>query len=313
MKSNIRFYLAAAALMLILPAAVLLHRAPEPETPASGSYTVLQCASGDIAEISARDYLIGAVAAEMPALYPAEALKAQAVLCHTYIERIRLQNAQSPKASLMGADISDDPAAYQGYYTPAQMRQAYGARYDEYAQKIADAVDAVGGLMLVYGGEPIVAAYHAVSPGKTESSENVWGSALPYLVPVASDWDRRRAPETVSLTPQSVRRALTQAMPALSLPDDPAKWFSTAQTSESGTVLQISCGGQTLSGQTVRQALALPSAAFTVTADAEHVEFTVSGAGHGVGMSQYGAGEMARRGSDYKAILAHYYPNTELR
>lgn len=315
MQNDLKFYLAAAGLMLLLPAVILLKKPPvsAPESaPVTGSYTVLQTKTGALTQVSARDYLIGAVAAEMPASYPEEALKAQAVLCHTYIERIRLQNRKAPPKSLMGADISDDPSSYQGWLSEEQMQLEYGAHYDEYRAKIAAAVDAAGGLLLCWEEQPVIAAYHALSPGMTESAANVWGAEVPYLTPVSSRWDASVAPETVTLSAETVRAALSAAVPGLTLPESLAKWFGDAETSASGTVLQIRCGNSTLTGQTVREALALRSAAFTVSAQAGSLQFTVSGAGHGVGMSQYGAGQMAKKGSSFAEILAHYYPGTTL-
>jgi stage II sporulation protein D len=315
MRNDLRFYLTAAGLMLLLPAVILLKKPPvsAPEgAPVTGSYTVLQTKTGALTQVPARDYLIGAVAAEMPASYPEEALRAQAVLCHTYIERIRLQNRKSPPASLMGADISDDPSAYQGWLSVEQMQLEYGTHYEEYSAKIAAAVDAAGGLLLCWEDQPVIAAYHALSPGMTESAANVWGAEVPYLTPVSSRWDEQVAPETVTLSAETVRAALEQAVPGLTLPAQPSEWFGQSERSASGTVLSVACGGRRLTGQTVREALALRSAAFTVQANADSLVFTVSGAGHGVGMSQYGAGQMAKKGSSFAEILAHYYPGTTL-
>ena len=322
MSGELKFYLFAAAAMLLLPAAVLFAAKQERAEHASSAaenvpqatyYRILRKDSGEIEQVSARDYVIGAVAAEMPASYPEEALKAQAVVCRTYAERIRLQNSRCPLPALKGADLSDDPAHYQGYFSRAQMEQEYGAQFASCYAKIAAAVDAAGDSILYYDGEPIVAAYHALSPGQTESAEAVFGSAFPYLTPVDSHWDKDVPPETVRLPQETVRRSLEKAFSGISLPEDPKDWFSAPECSASGTVLHIRCGGLTLTGQQLREALALRSAAFAVQCDAETVTFTVCGYGHGVGMSQNGAGEMARKGMNSAAILAHYYPGTELR
>ena len=71
--------------------------------------------------------------------------------------------------------------------------------------------------------------------------------------------------------------------------------------------------GQTVQGTTLRKALGLRSACFTVVCQSGTFSFTTRGYGHGVGMSQWGAKALAEQGADYRAILAHYYPGTELR
>ena len=325
MDGKIRFLMLHAAVMLLLPAGIMLHRPPDmpavqpmPAMPSageiSGSYRVLDTASGEVFEVPVRDYLIGAVGAEMPASNEPEALKAQVVACHTYAERIRTQNAAEPDSTLCGADLSDDSSRYQAFFNEEELRTFYGAEFDAYYAKLAAAVDAAGGLLLCYDGEPIAAAFHAISSGETESAETVWGNALPYLVPVESAADRS-APdyeETVTIPPETLQKALTAQDPACTFPEDPAQWFSAPDCSPSGTVLQIGCGSVTWSGQLLREILGLRSACFTVEYDGAQFCFTTHGFGHDVGMSQYGANAMAKEGCSFAEILAHYYPDTVL-
>lgn len=93
---------------------------------------------------------------------------------------------------------------------------------------------------------------------------------------------------------------------------EPATWVGAAQKNESGRVDSVLIGGQSVTGGELRQAFLLRSTAFTLEYTGEVFRFTVTGFGHGVGMSQYGANVMAQNGADYKEILAHYYPETEL-
>lgn len=311
--------------MLFLPAGIIARypkRIPADTLPMSstadavcaGSYRVLCCATGEVRAVAVRDYLIGAVAAEMPASYEPEALKAQVIACHTYAERIKKQNAAEPDPALRQADFSDDSSQYQAFFTAEAMRECYGSAYDESYAKIAAAVDAVGDLLLQYDGEPIAAAFHAISSGKTESAEAVWGNALPYLKSVSSDADRS-APdyeETVSISPETLQKALSAQNPDCVFPDDCAAWFSAPECSAAGTVLQIQCGGISWSGQLLREILGLRSACFSVQYDGEQFLFTTRGYGHAVGMSQYGANAMAKSGSSFAEILQHYYPDTVL-
>lgn len=326
LRTRLRFFLLHAAVMLLLPAGIIHSRssllpdaAPDREsTPAavlSGTYKVLDCDTGAVQEVPLRDYLIGAVGAEMPASYEPEALKAQAVACRTYAERIRMQNAAAPDPALCGADFSDDSSRYQAFFTADELRQFYGSAFDESYARIAAAVDAAGDLLLCYDGEPIAAAFHAISSGETESAEAVWGNALPYLVSVPSDADRS-APdyeETVSIPPETLKKALCAQIPACSFPDDPGEWFGQPECSPAGTVLRIPCGSEVWSGQLMREVLGLRSACFDAVYDGEQFLFTTRGFGHDVGMSQYGANAMAKEGCSFEEILLHYYPDTVLQ
>ncbi len=101
----------------------------------------------------------------------------------------------------------------------------------------------------------------------------------------------------------------------MTFPADPSSWLGSCQYSDAGTVLSLEIAGTKLSGAVIRQALALRSPAFTAAYDAEQRQFvfTVRGYGHSVGMSQYGAHQMALAGASCEEILLHYYPGTELR
>ena len=319
MNRQIGFYALCAAAMLLLPAAVSAgYPANAPEQAPAGrlaeSYRVLDSQTGEIREVPVRDYLIGAVGAEMPASFAPEALKAQTVACHTYAERIRRMHEAAPDPALGGADFSDDPNVYQAFFTEDALRRFYGSSFEESYARIAEAVDAVSDQILCYADEPIVAAFHAISSGETDSAENVWGNALPYLIPVSSDADRS-APqyaETVTFPAETVRRTLEAENPQCRLPEDPSEWFSEPECSPSGTVLRLTAGDQAWSGQQLRQMFALRSACFSVEYTDGVFRFETKGFGHDVGMSQYGADAMARQGSSYAEILAHYYPGTDL-
>lgn len=285
------------------------------EAPAQEAfYPVLDSETGEVMEISVRDYVIGAVCAEMPASFAEEALKAQAVAAHTYACRMAMiaQNTEDP--SLRGAYFSDDSTKYQAFFTPDEIRTAYGDSYDTYYPKVAAAVDAVLDEVLLYEDMPIIAAFHAMSGGRTESAEQVWGMETPYLVPVdsPSDADAPQFEQDAVFTSEEVRTILTDARENILLHGDPEIWFSGAECTESGTVTQIHAGSGIFTGQEIRSLFALRSAVFTVSYADGAFTFTTRGCGHHVGMSQYGADALAREGKSYREILAHYYPNAEI-
>ncbi|MGN1403380.1 MAG: stage II sporulation protein D [Ruminococcus sp.] len=287
---------------------------PTAETKLCSSYAMLDITSGKVEEISVREYLIGAVCAEMPATFEPEALKAQAVAAHTYAERQHLLELNDPTPALYGADFSNDSSQYQAYFTENQAKQYYGENFESCYSKISDAVDEVLPYLLEYEGTPIIAAFCSMSSGTTESAETVWGSRVDYLVSVESSADTTapRYLETKEMETDEFREIVSAALPDAVWDDDPAKWIQLGDTSEAGTVLTVTVGGQELTGQEFRELLELRSAAFTVEYADGKLTFTTRGYGHGVGMSQYGANAMAKDGAGWQEILAHYYPGTEI-
>lgn len=281
----------------------------------SGTYKVLDVSSGEVIEISAEEYVIGAVCAEMPATFEPEALKAQAVAAHTYAERQRLKELENPDPELCGAYFSNDTSKYQGYFTINQAKQYFGENFEVNYNKIKTACDEVCKFIITYEDEPIISAFHSMSPGKTESAENVWGASVEYLVPVDSSFDTS-APKYLEETryEKSVLQSkLASSFPDAVLGDDFTKWITVAEVSDSGTVLKADAGGKIVSGNDIRTALALRSACFEIKYEGEEAVFITKGYGHGVGMSQYGANSMASEGKSWREILDHYYPGCTIK
>lgn len=284
----------------------------EPEADYAGEpYKVLDVSTGQVIEVTEREYVIGAVCAEMPATFETEALKAQAVAAHTYAERQRLRERQNPTAELCGADFSNDTSKYQGYFTENQAKQFFGENFEMNYSKISAAVDEVLPCILTYKDEPIISAFHSMSSGKTESAENAWGAAVDYLIPVDSSSDKSapRYLEEIRYSEDVLKYQLETAFPEIQLGDDFKSWLSVADVSDSGTVLTASVGNLTVSGNAIRLALALRSSCFEVRYEDDEAVITTRGYGHGVGMSQYGANSMAAEGKTWREILEHYYPN----
>ncbi|SFW29080.1 stage II sporulation protein D [Ruminococcus flavefaciens] len=283
------------------------------ESPAFSSepYKVLDVDSGRVLKVPVREYVIGAVCAEMPASFGEEALKAQAVAAHTYAERQRLREKESPSAELKGADFSNDTGKYQGCYTKEQIKEAFGDNFDKNYKKIAKAADEVLPYIITYEDAPIIAAFHSMSAGFTESAENAWGAPVDYLVEVdsRSDLTAPKFREDKRFSPDELRAALEAAFKGIKLGDDFREWLNVLTVSNSGTVLTAAAGDRTVTGNDLRQALSLRSASFEVRCEPDEIVITTKGYGHGVGMSQYGADAMAAQGKSWREILEHYYPN----
>ena len=285
-------------LLLLLPCLLLLVRPDTTEEPQG--YTVELYRNGQLETLPLRDYLWGVLAGEMPASYPMEALKAQVVASYSYL-RFR---TDAGDALGHPGDICADPNHCKAYLSPAEAAAKWGKDWlDASRGKLAEAVEAVLGEVLCHDGKPANTVFHAISGGRTESSEAVWGGALPYLISVDSHWDAAAAGYA-----SEVRLSLGEFCEKLGVTDPT---LGGVTLSAGGSVDSLSVGGKTFTGRELRSLFGLRSTRFTLTLGEEAV-FAVKGYGHQVGMSQYGASVLAAKGYSYADILAYYYPNTLL-
>lgn len=276
------------------------------------SFKILDETTGEVAVVPVEEYVRGAIAAEMPVDYHTEALKAQGSAALSYALWHHLQQQQNPDPDLKGADFSADPSNRLGYMTEEAAREFYGDRADYAWEKICEAAQEASRTVMLWEGEPIAAAYHAISAGMTEGAENIWDGPLPYLQPVDSGWDvlAEDYKSTTVLTPEEIRQE-AEAQGITLLPNDET-WFEEEERSPSDYVTRIRLGNKTLTGNQLRQLLGLRSASFTMGRQGKNFVFYVRGYGHGAGLSQNGADYMARQGADYKEILLHYYTDITL-
>lgn len=278
------------------------------------AYQVLDAASGTVMALSPFDYICGVTAAEIPITFHPEAIKAQAVAAHSYALRQMGLQLQNPDPDLKGAYLSTDPAHFQAYLSREERQDLWGDQFEQNESVLETAVSEVLGCILVSGEEPVAAAFHAISSGRTESAADVWGRELPYLVAVDSpeDAENPQMYSEVTVSAADAAAILTGCADGVSLPENPAEWIAVTSRTESGMVRTAEVGGTEVSGDTLRAAFGLASANFTVSCDGETLTFAVKGRGHGVGMSQYGADAMAQAGSSWREILARYYPGAEI-
>ncbi len=265
-------------------------------------------ADGEIREMALEEYLVGVVAAEMPASFPEEALKAQAVAARSYA----IYCAAGGKHG--EADLCADPGCCQAWLSVGELRERWGEGWEDKLERIRRAVEATAGQSLRYQGEPVFAAFHSSSAGATEDCGAVW-NPRPYLVSVDSPETAADVPGYLSslrCDPLDFRDAILSVCPEADFSGEEEDWIGPLRRDGSGRVASVELGGQELSGTRLRSLFSLRSTAFSLDYEDGLFVFTVSGYGHGVGMSQYGAMVMARDGADYRSILAHYYPGTEL-
>lgn len=313
-----RFYVMlctlAAFFMLLIPAVVLIEpQKPSDDAPKAvqeypDTVTVFLTDSEKAVTMDMDEYLVGAIAAEMPASYHPQALMAQAAACHTYALYRKNQEAQSPSADLHGADLSSEPQKHQGYLTKEEREEKWGDAFEANEKKIRAAVQAAGSEIMLYEGEPICAAFFAISPGQTETALTAFGQSLPYLQSVACDADvlSPECEKSVVYTDEEFRQAAESGL-QIELPDSANDWIGETKTTDSGYVLTICVGGTDVTGSAFRKAFSLRSPVFSITRTDSGFRIVTKGYGHLVGMSQYGADAMARSGADHKQILRHFY------
>ena len=259
---------------------------------------------GEVVKMPLEKYLVGVVAAEMPASYEPEALKAQAVAARTYT----LYKMNNGGCTLHpGADICTDSTHCQAYLTDQEMKEIWDGDTDAFLEKVQSAVFSTAGEVLYYNGEEIQVFYHACAGGQTENSENVYAKALPYLVSVQSEGEEEYAKfyGQVSFSFDKFKTAMETFSPSIKI-DDIGSCIGRINRYDSGRVESIEIGNETFTGREIRGVFSLNSTNFTVEIS-DKITFSTKGYGHGVGMSQTGANAMAKDGASYIDILTHYY------
>lgn len=321
MRINLTVCIIIALSMILCPAAALTGdltggtrqtvAVKTDETENGGYISVMSSSTGKTEKIELREYIIGCVAAEMPANYHTEALKAQAVASYTYAKKVGEQNEKYKESYLGEADITDSPETHQGYIDESDRRKKWGDDFGEYEKKISDAVDEVFGYFMTYDGETVLAVYHSNSAGKTQSARTLWGTDIPYLVSVESPGDKL-SPDYVTtheFTKNEFRKIAKKC--DISLDGDAEEWTGELKKDESGYVVSVKLGATEFSAAKFREEFGLKSCCFDIEYDDDKFTVTCFGNGHGAGMSQYGADYMARQGSTWREILKHYYTDIE--
>lgn len=279
--------------------------APNEALPlAQSGYTLrIQGSDGQITDMDLNEYLWGVVAAEMPASFEQEALKAQAVAARTYALN------KGPTSNHPDADLCTDYACCQAWISRADAESNWGENAVTYANKITTAVAETGNQVILYNGQLIDAVFHSSSASATKDAVEVWGNSVPYLQSVDSP-EGEGVPNyqsQVTFTPQEFQSTFLAARAEAVFGEDPAAWVGQTVQNDAGSVQNITIAGVTVTGAQARQIFSLRSASFTLTYDGSQFVFDVTGFGHGVGMSQYGADTMAAAGKTYVEILQHYY------
>ena len=311
MKKVIGTALALVVILFLLPIAGFFlnsaDRASPPGEPLAlqeSGHTLTVLHNGQVETMDLNTYLWGVVAAEMPASFRQEALNAQAVAARTYALSKAGSSERHPDA-----DVCTDFNCCQAWVSREEAEANWGGEAGLYADKITRAVEDTGDQVALYEGQLIQAVFHSSSGENTVDAVEVWGSDVPYLQSVSTPEGEEAAHfhSQRDFTPEEFQETVTAAYPDAVLEGDPSGWIGEVVRAEGGSVHTVNVGGVELSGARMRTLLSLRSSNFTVEAGPEGITFHVTGFGHGVGLSQYGANAMAESGAGYVEILQHYY------
>ncbi|MCL1858620.1 MAG: stage II sporulation protein D [Oscillospiraceae bacterium] len=282
--------------------------------------SVYDAKTNEIESIDLNEYLCGVVFSEMPSSFEIEALKAQAVAARSFCVYKMLCSTDAIREEHHGADICNDYTHCKDYISYENACEKYSEEYIlPLWEKIKNAVWDTENEIITYESEPAITVFHAISGKETESAENVWGNAVPYLVSVPSEEENNK---------NEIRNYITESIynadefkdilisNGFSLRADFSKnesvWVTNIKLNSSGRVDTVDICGKTVTGRRLREIFALRSTDFTLEYKNQAFIFTVIGYGHGVGMSQYGANLMAKEGKNYKEILLWYYTGVEI-
>lgn len=265
--------------------------------------TLVSRTEGRVYRFGLEEYLIGVVAAEMPARFELEALKAQAVAARTLAVRRMKRFGGQGCQHFPYADICDDPNEHQAWLSEKSLRKRWpGWSFYRYYHQVRRAVQETSGIIMIYQSHPIDAVFHSTCGGATASAKDIWNNEIPYLARVKCDFDKHspRYYNTFFFTWADLERRFK-------VPRALFKNIRTKSVTASGRVSSLSLGRQLIKGTEFRSKLGLTSTCFSWKTTDSGLSFSVTGYGHGVGLCQYGADGLAKKGWRFHQILKYYY------
>ena len=238
--------------------------------------------AGTVVEMPIEEYCVGMLAKEIPASYEEEALKAQAILVRTDVYK---------KINESGSDtvLEDD------FWTQKQMEKAWGGKYSKYYHKLEKVWSETEGQVLNYGDTLALTPFFRLSNGWTRDAKEVLESEdYPYLKIVECPDDIEAEKQLQTVTVDDMDAEITA-------------------TDTAGYVLNVRVGQENVSGEEFRNTYKLASGCFTLQRCNGQIRITTRGIGHGLGLSQYEANQMAKNGKAYEEILQYFFEGTEIK
>lgn len=270
--------------------------------------------TNEVMVIEFEEYLKGVVASEMPAEFNIEALKAQGVTARTYL-LYRFKKYPNGQPEHLDAPVCTGTHC-QVWNSKDDLIAAHeDGWYEKYWSKIEEAVNSTEGQILTYEGKIIEPLFHSTSGGRTENSEDVFSTAVPYLRSVESPYETEapKLHDSIKITVDEFISKLEAVYGDLSITKDNLdEKIKLGEVSEGGKIKYITIDDNQITGREMRSIFNLNSANFNFIQTGDEIEILTTGYGHGVGMSQWGAEGMAGEGYNYKEILKHYFTDVEI-
>lgn len=262
--------------------------------------------SGKVVEMRFSDYLKGVLVGEVPVSYELEALKSQAVVARTYT-MYKLKNASSKHEN--GADMCDNINCCQAYKTKEYAFECWDDNEeDDKWSKFENAVDLTSGEVILYNGELINAFFHAHSGGRTENVKYLWAkNEIPYLVSVDGN-EKDMYQDSKVFSKEEFKGLINDLAPNY----NEVSKVSIEDYTGSGRVNNVKIDDINIEAYRLRELLGIRSTNFRIEESGDMITFYTVGYGHGVGMSQEGANQMAINGNNYIDIIKHYYTGVEI-
>lgn len=270
--------------------------------------------TNEVMVIEFEEYLKGVVASEMPAEFNIEALKAQGVTARTYL-LYRIKKYPQGQPEHMDAPVCTGTHCQVWTSKEDLIANHNDGWYENYWGKIEEAVNSTAGQILTYEGKIIEPLFHSTSGGRTENSEDVFSTAVPYLRSVESPYEAEapKLHDSVKITVDEFISKLESVYGDLDISrDNLDEKIKLGEVSEGGKIKYITVDGTEITGREMRSIFNLNSTNFNFVQTGSQIEIVTTGYGHGVGMSQWGADGMADEGYNYKEILKHYFTDVEI-
>lgn len=275
---------------------------------------VYNLSTNDVMVVDYEEYLKGVIASEMPAEFNTEALKAQAITARTYM-LFRLKKYPNGQEEHKDAPLCTGIHC-QVWKSEENLIELHGVDwYEKYWNKFENAVESTRGQILTYEGKIIEPLFHSTSGGRTENSEDVFSTAIPYLRSVESPYEDNspRLHGTVKMNTTEFINKIKSKYGDISINSKNLNSkIKLGDVSEGGKVKTVFIDDKEISGREIRSLFNLNSTNFSFIQNDNIIEIVTTGYGHGVGMSQWGAAGMADNGYTYKEILKHYYEGVEI-
>jgi stage II sporulation protein D len=314
MKKILIKTLIVSILVLLIPFIVttLFSERKKTASVEAMNFSIYYEENGSKDKLSFDDYLLGVVAANMPAGYEMDALKAQAIIARTYaLYNVSLLTEKNPtKATFTTSELG------LSYIGLDSLEQFWGKEdYNTYFTKLENAVYATENKVLTYKNELILPVFFDTGSGFTRNAKEAWNIDIPYLVSVPSKQDVTSTNylKIYEFEISALIQTITKYYSKADLSKD--KFFDEVKVStrdSAGYALKIDLGGLTVSGEEFAKVIGLQSNNFYIEDYEGKVRIICNGSGHGIGLSQYGANAMAEEGSNYSNILKHYYTGVSI-